>query len=58
MLPQEVLDSALQMPEVDQRLIKALEEVIESSAIGPWLTATNAAFDVIVYRVGASKGIG
>ena len=28
-----------------QRLIKALEEVIESSAIGPWLTAPNDAFD-------------
>ena len=45
MLPQEVLDSALQLPEVDRRLIEALEEVIESSAIVPWLTAPNDAFD-------------
>ena len=45
MLPQEVLDSALQLPEVDRRLIEALEEVIESSAISLWLTAPNAAFD-------------
>ena len=28
-----------------QRLIKALEEVIEPSAIGPWLTSPNPAFD-------------
>ena len=45
MLPQEVLDSALQLPEVDRRLIEALEEDIESSPIGPWLTAPNEAFD-------------